>query len=692
MIDESETQKLQSALDAIDPSALDYTEWAMVGMALKDAGCSVSMWEDWSRHDPARFHSGECARKWRTFNGGSGAPVGLGTIYKMASDRGWRYSSHSPAGEGHEIGWGDTIGKEKKGGTPDLLPGEQLARYLKALFKPDEYVGYVVDAMQNDKGKWTPATAGDYSRTAGELIKLLRAKPESIGKAISADSEDAAGAWIRINPVDGKGAGNSNITAWRHALIESDEMTMDEQREFYRRMNLPIAALVESGGKSLHAVVRIDAANNREYAERVGYLYAELRKKGFKTDEQNKNPSRLSRMPGVMRAGRMQKLEAINLGPKSFLEWKAQHEQAALPPVQCFDFNLSTHRPMLETPIIGGILRKGHKMIISGDSKAGKSWMLLGLAADLSEGLPWLGVNDPKTGGPLFPCVKSRVLYINLEIQDKSFINRIGRVYDKMGIEHPSGNLFFVNLRGHAQPLDKLAPVIINMAKQVGAGAIIIDPIYKIITGDENNASDMGAFCNLFDQIAQETDAAVIYSHHHAKGLQGMKKAIDRGSGSGVFARDPDAIIDISQLDLDDREIPMDSTIGDTDPAFQISGCLREFRAFKPFNVWFRYPLFVPDEKHELDSAFIQGDPKAHLKQYADPRVTADQVLEEIQRMDADGNGLDRVKACIELQARFKRGDKTIRNLIKELQKQGRIATMAGKLVQVHPEKLNGQD
>ena len=46
MIDENETQKLQSALDAIDPSALDYTEWAMVGMALKDAGCSVSMWED----------------------------------------------------------------------------------------------------------------------------------------------------------------------------------------------------------------------------------------------------------------------------------------------------------------------------------------------------------------------------------------------------------------------------------------------------------------------------------------------------------------------------------------------------------------------------------------------------------------------------------------------------------------------
>ena len=31
--------------------------------------------------------------------------------------------------------------------------------------------------------------------------------------------------------------------------------------------------------------------------------------------------------------------------------------------------------------------------------------------------------------------------------------------------------------------------------------AVIIDPIYKVITGDENNASDMGAFCNQFAKI-----------------------------------------------------------------------------------------------------------------------------------------------------------------------------------------------
>ena len=41
-----------------------------------------------------------------------------------------------------------------------------------------------------------------------------------------------------------------------------------------------------------------------------------------------------------------------------------------------------------------------------------------------------------------------------------------------------------------------------------------------------------------------------VYCHHHSKGAQGMKKAMDRASGSGVFARDPDAQLDIIELEM----------------------------------------------------------------------------------------------------------------------------------------------
>ena len=54
-----------------------------------------------------------------------------------------------------------------------------------------------------------------------------------------------------------------------------------------------------------------------------------------------------------------------------------------------------------------------------------------------------------------------------------------------------------------------------------GLAAIVIDPIYKVITGEENSAADMAAFCNEFDRICKQTGCCVIYCHHHSKGAQG---------------------------------------------------------------------------------------------------------------------------------------------------------------------------
>nr|WP_275895736.1 ArpU family phage packaging/lysis transcriptional regulator [Streptococcus intermedius] len=51
-------------------------------------------------------------------------------------------------------------------------------------------------------------------------------------------------------------------------------------------------------------------------------------------------------------------------------------------------------------------------------------------------------------------------------------------------------------------------------------------------------------------KVAAELGSSVIYCHHHSKGSQGGKKSMDRASGSGVFARDPDALIDLVELDV----------------------------------------------------------------------------------------------------------------------------------------------
>ena len=81
-------------------------------------------------------------------------------------------------------------------------------------------------------------------------------------------------------------------------------MNLEEQHAMIRELELPVAALVSSGGKSLHAIVRIEAGSFEEYRSRVDYLYAVCEKNGLKVDRQNRNPSRLSRLPGVMRRRR----------------------------------------------------------------------------------------------------------------------------------------------------------------------------------------------------------------------------------------------------------------------------------------------------------------------------------------------------------------------------------------------------
>ena len=81
-------EKLISALNSIPVADLTRAEWLSVGMALKESGCDVSVWDAWSQNDK-RYHKGECARLWTGFRGTSN-PVKAGTIVQMAKDRGWK--------------------------------------------------------------------------------------------------------------------------------------------------------------------------------------------------------------------------------------------------------------------------------------------------------------------------------------------------------------------------------------------------------------------------------------------------------------------------------------------------------------------------------------------------------------------------------------------------------------------------
>lgn len=588
---------LKELLKNIPPSELNYQEWTKVGMALKHEGYSCDVWDNWSRHDSSRYHDGECYTKWDSFNEESFGIVTGGTIYHLAVEHG--YIPHaSDNSRGSAMSWDTIITAES---TPIIdtswvdrdpieepktwKPWEELIKYLSVLFDPDEIVGYVTESFKADNGRYIPKGKGHYDRTAGELIAELE-KYKSIEYALGTSNPEG-GAWIRFNPLDGNGAKDVNVTSYKYALVECDELDLAKQNALIRELQLPVAALVYSGKKSIHAIVKVNALSYHEYKERVNQLYEICKSNGLNIDTQNKNPSRLSRMPGVVRGNKKQYLIDTNIGKEDWNEWIQWYKSQLDDLPECIELKDVFYNPPEMAPVqIEGILRKGHKMLIAGPSKAGKTFLEIELAVATAEGLTWCG----------YQCAQGRVLFINLEVDEASFIHRIKDVYEGMKVEpNHIDNIVTLNLRGVSRPLDKLAPILVNRIKKTKVDLVILDPIYKVITGDENSASDMARFCNQFDYICKETGVSMVYCHHHSKGNKSNMNAMDRASGSGVFARDPDAILDLLEV-----KVPIDVYANDPKhetTAWKLEFTLREFAKPQPLYMYFTYPI------HQMDDA-----------------------------------------------------------------------------------------
>ena len=230
--------------------------------------------------------------------------------------------------------------------------------------------------------------------------------------------------------------------------------------------------------------------------------------------------------------------------------------------------------------IVEGVIHRGSKLVYGGPSKAMKTWVFLYLCLCVACGMPWLG----------FGTHLGRVLYINLELQMFSLQHRLKVIAEALGVAIPQ-MLNIWNLRGHSCPVSKLLPELLRQIRGEGYDLIVIDPIYKTLDGrDENAAGDIGKVCSELEAVAVQTGAAVAFGAHFAKGNASGKESIDRISGSGVWARDPDSIIV--------------ATPHESDGAFSIEMTLRNFPQPPPFVVRWQYPLMLRDG--ELDPSRLR--------------------------------------------------------------------------------------
>ena len=137
------------------------------------------------------------------------------------------------------------------------------------------------------------------------------------------------GLFYRVNPMRHGGKTDEDVTDFRHALLEFDldangqPIPKEVQFAFLLKFSLPMVALIDSGNKSLHGIVRLDAVDRAQFDERVSTILSLF--PDHCVDRSNKNPSRYTRLPGFPREnGREPRLLAINLGPPDYATWEKQ--------------------------------------------------------------------------------------------------------------------------------------------------------------------------------------------------------------------------------------------------------------------------------------------------------------------------------------------------------------------------------
>ena len=333
---------------------------------------------------------------------------------------------------------------------------------------------------------------------------------------------------------------NDNTGPALYQVIEFDNMADDEQAAILWRLSeyLPLVLVHHSGSESLHGWFYAKGATENRLEQFQRYAASRGADPALFTKSQ------MGRVPNGMRPDTGRKQELLYLDLNTLRKFKddpgmlgdfpmaPEVEDSGRPVagLQVQEWNeFKVNCPPEPAQLIEGFLHLGSKGVIAGQSKVGKSHLAIQLVHAVSCGIPFLGMET----------IKSKTVYVNLEVQDFCCKKRFESVIKKTGMEPDSGFLSVVNARGTWQGLSSLDTLIDQIPQDTGL--IVIDPFYKLNDSDETDQAGVKLVLRKIDGVIHKTGAAVIYLHHFTKGNPKDKNLIDLLSGSGVLSRDYDS-------------------------------------------------------------------------------------------------------------------------------------------------------
>lgn len=428
------------------------------------------------------------------------------------------------------------------------------ADVLLNCFKDEDIICITNEAGQTEEGKWFPASKGIFLTRAEWITKFFG--PEAVGAAKFAGTE--SGAWIRINPFtpDDFTGTDGAVSNYRHVLVEFDKKAKDEQVAIFQQSNLPISLLVDSGGKSIHAWVRVDAQTKEQWEERRNTVYDYL--SDHEPDPQNKNPSRWSRLGGVFRGENEQKIVAFKTGALDWDEFIAWREGQDFPEEVSTDTleNYDTKNDPNHVVGHGRYLCRGGSLLVTGQSGIGKSSFVMQMAASWAIGRELFGI-------PVIRPLKIAVVQAECDIGDLA--EAYQGVSSGMRLAPDEKVLCKQNLKFFTEA-SKTGKDFVDLCRKIivrhKLDVLVADPLLSYVGGDLGKQEVCSHFLrNLVQPVLQETGCIMVFIHHEGKpkpqetkDAQTVSDQMYSGIGSSELVNWARAIINIRR---ESKELPV---------------------------------------------------------------------------------------------------------------------------------------
>ena len=196
------------------------------------------------------------------------------------------------------------------------------------------------------------------------------------------------------------------------------------------------------------------------------------------------------------------------------------------------------HKPSENLPptsFVGGVFPRKHISVIAAKSGVGKTWFVLKLLTDLSNGgsiFNGMGYYEPKRKCILF------VGETGLELVNE----RQKQMYDKADDDYfgivsrieAGRNGFVIDLSNR----DGIRPIF-NICKDYQPDIIVFDTLMSFRSDDENAMQNTNTMLSNLQALAEQFNVAIVATHHVRKRQNGAKERIDQDEliGSSALVR-----------------------------------------------------------------------------------------------------------------------------------------------------------